>query len=111
MQPPVLAHLLNTSLVSFSWPNSPKFLIAPAFGASSRGFAASAFRYARCKARTLVACEPLALERSNGRVEAGISGATNLLLMMQALIIVFQYWSTFPLSRVVFVAGIDDVAS
>lgn len=29
--------------------------MAPAFGASSLGFAASAFRYARCKARTLVA--------------------------------------------------------
>ena len=44
-------------------------------------------------------------------VEAGISGATNFLLVMQALIIVFQYWSTFPLSRVVFGAGVDHVAS
>lgn len=51
------AHLLNTAFVSSSWPNSPRFLMAPAFGASSRGFDASAFLYARCRARTLVACD------------------------------------------------------
>jgi hypothetical protein len=66
--PVALAYLLNTSFVSFSWPSSPKFLIAPAFGASSRGFAASAFRYARCNARTLVACECV----SDGAGQSGL---------------------------------------
>jgi hypothetical protein len=50
------AHFPSTAVVSSSLPNNPRFRIAPAFGASSRGCAASAFLYAVCNARTLVAC-------------------------------------------------------
>jgi hypothetical protein len=45
----------RTLLVSSSLSNRPKFLIAPAFGALSRGYAASAFRYAACSACTRAA--------------------------------------------------------
>lgn len=69
----LLDHLLITALESFSWPSSPKFLMAPAFGASSRGFAASAFRYARCRARTLVAYHLV-----NKEVRKGWGGAREL---------------------------------
>jgi hypothetical protein len=55
-RPSALAYLPKTDLVSSSLPRSPRFRIAPAFGPSSRGFAASAFRYACCIARALVSC-------------------------------------------------------
>jgi hypothetical protein len=54
--PEPTAHLPSTAFVSSSLSNSPRFRIAPALGASSLGFAASAFLYAVCNARTLVAC-------------------------------------------------------
>lgn len=41
--------------VSSPLPNSPKFLIAPGFGASARGCATSALRYAICNALVLAA--------------------------------------------------------
>lgn len=47
--------LPRTDLVSSSLSINPRFLMAPAFGALSLGCAASAFRYAVCNARTLVA--------------------------------------------------------
>jgi len=56
--PALAAHLLSkTLLVSSSLSSKPKFLIAPAVGALSRGCAASAFRYAVCIARTRAACK------------------------------------------------------
>ena len=54
-RPSALAYLPSTDFVSSSLPRSPRFRIAPTFGPSSRGFAASAFRYACCIARVLVA--------------------------------------------------------
>lgn len=45
----------KTLLVSSSLPNSPRFLIAPTFGAFSLGCVASAFLYACCRALVLAA--------------------------------------------------------
>lgn len=93
-----LAHLPITALVSSSLSSSPRFLIAPAFGASSRGFAASAFRYAVCNARTLVAWwESDDGFMKNHELILGDRG-TDLLLVMQALVVILQHWRTFPLS-------------
>ena len=55
---PLPYFLPNTSLVSSSFPNSPRFRIAPALGASSLGCLASAFRYAACSALVFAACCP-----------------------------------------------------
>lgn len=100
-----LAYLPSTALLSSSLSSSPRFLIAPAFGASSRRFAASAFRYACCNVRTLVAYNASNLV-SNwlrgifGRIGEGerMLQATDFFLVVQALIVILQHWRTFPLS-------------
>lgn len=46
----------NTLFVASSCPNSPKFLMSPAFGALSLFVAVSPFRYAACSAETRACC-------------------------------------------------------
>src|SRR5580700_11249757 len=56
LAPALAVHLLcSTFIVSSSLSNSPRFRISPAFGASSREYAAIFFRYAVWRAFVLAA--------------------------------------------------------
>jgi hypothetical protein len=79
----------NTFCVSSSLPSRPRFRIWPAFGAASRGVAASALRRASWSVFTRAACVFVSkmgsITKSNST-----ENLTYLLLVVQALVVVLQ---------------------
>ena len=108
--------LSSTFLVSSSLSMSPRFRIWPAVGASDWPAEASAFRYATCSALTLAAW---VLGQSAPALESGVARgwlaalarAPDLLLVVQALVVVLQHRGALRLARVVVAVRVDDVAS
>lgn len=105
--------LPSTFLVSSSLSMSPRFRIWPAVGASDWPAEASAFRYATCSALTLAAWIPgqSAPVLESGAARGSCRGAPDLLLVVQALVVVLQHRGALRLARVVVAVRVDDVAS
>ena len=97
----------NTLCESSSLPSRPRFRIWPAFGAASRGVAASALRRASWRFFTR-ACYGMSVCGSNNNTEYCM--ITHLLLVVQTLVVVLQERGALLPARAVLAVRVDHVA-